>query len=186
MTAVSHRSRTVVMTAVSRSSRTVVMTAVSHRSRTVVMTAVSHRSRTVVMTAVSHRSRTVVMIAVSHRSRTVVMIAVSHRPILPSHFLSSIRDQKIYRTKIWRLACHPDSCGAPFHCYTNKTGMRFGSLKRVANFTVTRKWKWVFANGCECESPLCAATYMLNSCQDGENASMSCGIELTSNDISVR
>jgi hypothetical protein len=64
------------------------------------------------MTAQSHRSRTVVMTAQSHRSRTH-----HFRRIPQTHFCTfiiSIRDQKIHRTKIGRLTCHPD-IGAPLH-----------------------------------------------------------------------
>jgi len=161
MTALCHRSRTAVMTALSYCSRTTVMTALSHRSRTAVMTALSDRSRTAVMTALSHRSRPI-----------IIFVAVPKHIFVLS--LISIRNQKIHPTTVGRPTCHPDM-GAPFRCYTKTTGMPFGPLKRVADFTVTRKWKWVFVNVCECESPLCAATYILNSCQDGEDAAVCCG-----------
>ena len=89
----------------------------------------------------------------------------------------SIPYQTIHPTTIGRPIYHPD-IGTPFHCYTKTTGMPFGSLKRVAHFTVTKKWKCVFVNGCECESPLSAPTYILNSCQDGEDTTVCCGIAL--------
>ena len=87
-------------------------------------------------------------------------------------------NQSIHPTTIGRPICRP-VIGASFHCYTKTTGMLFGPPKRVADFTVTRKWKWVFVNVCECESPLSAATCILNSCQEREDATVSCGIALT-------
>ena len=41
----------------------------------------------------------------------------------------------------------------------------------LACFTIMRKWKWLFLNGCKCKSRIYAVTEFLNPCQDGINAS---------------
>jgi hypothetical protein len=114
------------MTTLRRRSRTVVMTALCHHSRTAVMTALCRHSRTAVMTALCHHSRTVVMTALCHHSRTVT-IPQTHF----CTFLISIQDQKIHRTKMGHLTCHPD-IGATFHCYIKKccNALRAAKVRR--------------------------------------------------------
>jgi uncharacterized protein (DUF4213/DUF364 family) len=56
----------------------------------------------------------------------------------------------------------------------------------VADYTVTKKWKWLLVNGCECKSPISTATEFSNSRQDGTNASICLGVMLKNNDTSVK
>ena len=59
------------------------------------------------------------------------------------------------------------------------------TLGKVANSTITRKWKWWFVNGWKFKSVSCNATEFLNLYRLGIHASVCLGITLTNNDVSV-
>lgn len=50
---------------------------------------------------------------------------------------------------------------------------------------VMKKQKWLFENGCKCNSKISTVTEFLNWCQYGKNTSKYLGITLKNNDIIV-
>jgi hypothetical protein len=48
----------------------------------------------------------------------------------------------------------------------------WSSTWEVGDTTLMKKRTWLFANGCECKSPMSTATEFLNLCQDGKTYEM--------------
>jgi hypothetical protein len=78
-----------------------------------------------------------------------------------------------------RLRCHPERSLLATDYFGH-----WSSTWEVNVSTIMRTWKWVFVNGCECNSLISDVIKFLNSCQDWKNASVCSEVMLKNNDTS--
>jgi len=72
--------------------------------------------------------------------KTMSQDLIFHHSNETSH--SAYQAQESLQLFLWELLDHLDSC----LCHWRNTW-------EVGDFTVTRKWKWLFMNSCKCKSP---------------------------------